>query len=80
MHPTGKISSAETATNLRPADADDSKTIEHFVDGLADRMPFAGASRASCTIGCRKSASHMTKAERRGMTSAQAPVEQFADR
>ena len=55
VHPARKISSAETATNLRPADADDSKTIEHFVDGLADHMRFAAASRASAIIGCSQS-------------------------
>jgi hypothetical protein len=29
--------------------------IEHIVDGLADHMQFAAASRADGTIGCRKS-------------------------
>jgi hypothetical protein len=36
--------------------------IEYLVDGLADHMRFAAASRAGGTIGCRK------KAKRRGMT------------
>jgi hypothetical protein len=40
VHPARKISSAETAARLRPADADDSKPgthmIEHLDDGLAD--------------------------------------------
>jgi hypothetical protein len=30
-------------------------TIEHLVDGFADRMRFAVASHANGTIGCRKS-------------------------
>jgi hypothetical protein len=40
------------------ADADDSKpgagtcVIEHLVDGLADSMRFAAASRAGGAIGC----------------------------
>jgi hypothetical protein len=29
--------------------------IDHLVDGLADHMRIAAASRASGTIGCRKS-------------------------
>jgi hypothetical protein len=57
VHPAREISSAETATNLRPADADDSKPGGHShdrasVDGLADHMRFAAASRAGGAIGC----------------------------
>jgi hypothetical protein len=56
VHPARKISFAETVTNLRPADADDSKPrgthmIEHLIDGLADHMRFAAVSRAGGTIG-----------------------------
>jgi hypothetical protein len=54
MHPARKISSAETAVRLRPADADDSKpggthVIEHLADGLAYHMQFAATPRAGGT-------------------------------
>jgi hypothetical protein len=51
VHTARTFSSTTTAANSRPEDADDSNragthVIEHPVDGLADHMRFAAASRA----------------------------------
>jgi hypothetical protein len=55
VHTARKISPAKTASNLRPADANDSKPggthmIEHLVDGLSDHVRFTAASRAGDAI------------------------------
>jgi hypothetical protein len=70
VHTARKISSAETATNLRPADADDPKLGgTHMIEHLADvSLITCGSPPPRVPTVPSAAASHMTKANSRGMT------------